>query len=251
MEKQNNRYKRQKMLKNWGESGQKRLQESRVLIAGAGGLGSPVALYLASAGVGSITICDMDCVDWSNLNRQILHTPQRIGLNKAISAAQTLSQFNQDIVVHTVTEKIDKENVGKLVKQSDIIVDCLDNFEARYLLMEQAVLYRVPYVYASVWGMEGRLTFFYPPDTPCLQCVFPESPVKEEIPIVGATAGVIGSLQALEVIKYLIGTGTVYYGNMLIWDGSINQFHTVKLHKREGCPICGSSRVSLPDEGGK
>ena len=115
MEKQNNRYKRQKMLKNWGESGQKRLQESRVLIAGAGGLGSPVALYLASAGVGSITICDMDCVDWSNLNRQILHTPQRIGLNKAISAAQTLSQFNQDIVVHTVTEKIDKENVGKLV----------------------------------------------------------------------------------------------------------------------------------------
>ena len=231
MEKQNNRYKRQKMLKNWGESGQKRLQESRVLIAGAGGLGSPVALYLASAGVGSITICDMDCVDWSNLNRQILHTPQRIGL--------------------TVTEKIDKENVGKLVKQSDIIVDCLDNFEARYLLMEQAVLYRVPYVYASVWGMEGRLTFFYPPDTPCLQCVFPESPVKEEIPIVGATAGVIGSLQALEVIKYLIGTGTVYYGNMLIWDGSINQFHTVKLHKREGCPICGRSRVSLPDEGGK
>lgn len=182
---------RQKMLKNWGESGQKRLQESRVLIAGAGGLGSPVALYLASAGVGSITICDMDCVDWSNLNRQILHTPQRIGLNKAISAAQTLSQFNQDIVVHTVTEKIDKENVGKLVKQSDIIVDCLDNFEARYLLMEQAVLYRVPYVYASVWGMEGRLTFFYPPDTPCLQCVFPESPVKEEIPIVGATAGKI------------------------------------------------------------
>ena len=108
MEKQNNRYKRQKMLKNWGESGQKRLQESRVLIAGAGGLGSPVALYLASAGVGSITICDMDCVDWSNLNRQILHTPQRIGLNKAISAAQTLSQFNQDIVVHTVKEKIDK-----------------------------------------------------------------------------------------------------------------------------------------------
>ena len=153
--------------------------------------------------------------------------------------------------MHTVTEKIDKENVGKLVKQSDIIVDCLDNFEARYLLMEQAVLYRVPYVYASVWGMEGRLTFFYPPDTPCLQCVFPESPVKEEIPIVGATAGVIGSLQALEVIKYLIGTGTVYYGNMLIWDGSINQFHTVKLHKREGCPICGRSRVSLPDEGGK
>lgn len=243
METQNSRYKRQIMLQNWGENGQKRLREARVLIAGAGGLGSPVALYLAAAGVGSMTICDMDCVDWSNLNRQILHTPQRIGLNKAVSAAQTLSQFNQDIAVRTVTEKIEEGNVEELVGQSDIVVDCLDNFETRYLLMEKAALHQVPYVYASVWGMEGRLTFFSPPDTPCLQCVFPESPAKEEIPIVGATAGVIGSLQALEVIKYLNGTGPVYCGRMLIWDGSINEFYTVKLHKKEGCPICGRCRA--------
>jgi adenylyltransferase/sulfurtransferase len=233
------RYNRQMMMEGWGEVTQKKLKESTVFIAGAGGLGSPVSIYLAVAGIGNIRICDFDSPDWSNLNRQILHNHNRIGTNKAVSAAQTLTELNPDIKVTAITDKIVAENVDELVDDADLIMDCMDNFPTRYLLNECAIRKGVPLVYGSIWGMEGRLSFIQPPETPCLRCIFPESPPQEVFPVVGATPGVIGSLQALEAIKYLSGTGKNIKGKLMVWDGINTEFRNLKAYKDPECPTCG------------
>ena len=222
------RYHRQMLIEGWGEKTQSKLKDSTVFVAGAGGLGSPVSIYLAVAGIGHIRICDFDSPDWSNLNRQILHDHTRIGINKAISAKMTIERLNPAVKVTAFTDKIVAENVDELVGDSDIILDCMDNFPTRYLLNECAIRKKIPMVYGSIWGMDGRLSFIQTPETPCLRCLFPEAPPSEVFPVLGTTPGVIGSLQALEAIKYLSGVGTSLKGRLLVWDGGRVEFKTFK-----------------------
>lgn len=233
------RYHRQMMMEGWGEETQKKLKGATVFIAGAGGLGSPVSIYLAVAGIGNIRICDFDSPDWSNLNRQILHDHTRIGVNKAISAQITIKKLNHSIRIAAFTDKIVAENVDELVGEADIIVDCMDNFPTRYLLNESAIRKKIPLVYGSIWGMDGRLSFIQSPETPCLRCLFPEAPPSETFPVLGTTPGVIGSLQALETIKYLSGQGTNLKGKLLVWDGARVEFRTFRAAKDPACPTCG------------
>ncbi len=232
------RYNRQMMMEKWGEDVQIKLKNSTVFIAGAGGLGSPVSIYLAVAGVGNIRICDFDSPDWTNLNRQILHNHNRIGTNKALSGKQTIEELNPHISVTAFTDKIVAENVDELVGDADIILDCMDNFPTRYLLNESAIGKNIPLVYGSIWGMEGRLSFINPPETPCLRCMFPEAPPSETFPVVGATPGVIGSLQALEAIKYLTGTGDNIKNKILVWEGRGVEFKKYKAYKDPECAVC-------------
>ena len=233
-----NRYGRQILLDNWGAQGQHRLKTSTVFIAGAGGLGSPATIYLAVAGVGRIRICDMDSLEPTNLNRQILHDHTRVGLNKAVSARQTLELTNPHVEVTALTETIGADNVDRLVGDADIVVDCLDNFATRYVLNDSAMRLHIPLVYGSVWGMEGRLSFFQPPETPCLRCLFPEGPPKGVFPVVGVTPGVIGTLEAMEALKFLTGLGGNFKSKLLVWDGSAMTFKTLPIKRDPQCPVC-------------
>ena len=233
------RYGRQMMLAGWGQETQEKLKEATAFVAGAGGLGSPLTIYLAVAGIGHIRVCDFDAPELSNLNRQILHDDTRIGVNKAVSAKRTLETLNPDIQVTALTDKVVAENVDEMVGNADVIVDCMDNFPTRYLLNEAAIRKQIPMVHGSVWGLEGRLSFIQPPETPCLRCLFPEAPPPEVFPVVGATPGVIGTLQAVETIKYLAGVGTNLKGKFLIWDGLEMEFMTVAFRKDPDCPACG------------
>jgi molybdopterin/thiamine biosynthesis adenylyltransferase len=235
-------YHRQMLIDGWGEEAQAKLKNSTVFIAGAGGLGSPVAIYLAVAGIGNIRICDFDNLDLTNLNRQILHDHTRIGINKAISGKSTIENMNPHVKVMALPEKIGPENIDNLVGYSDIIVDCMDNFPSRYLLNESAIRKNIPLVYGSIRGMEGMLSFMQSPETPCLRCLFPEAPPEEVFPVVGATPGVIGTLQALETIKYLTGIGTNIKGKLLIWNGGNIEFRIFKAQKDPGCPTCGDKK---------
>lgn len=233
------RYQRQTILSEWGVETQERLKSTRVLIAGAGGLGCPAALNLALAGVGHITICDFDTVEISNLNRQFLHTEKRIGTSKAFSAKETLLSLNSEIIVKAISQKITDQNVDDIVGDAQVIVDCLDNFSARYALNACAVRKGVPMVHGAIWGLEGRVVFLHPPKTPCLACIFPKAPARGQVPAVGAVSCMTGSLQALETIKYLTSVGRLLDGRMLIIDGSIMAFQELEVLRNPACPVCG------------
>ena len=235
-------YQRQMMVDGWGPETQERLKNSTVFVAGAGGLGSPVAIYLAVAGVGHLRVCDFDSPEWSNLNRQILHDPTRLGVNKALSAKETLERLNPLVRVDALAEKITAESVDRLVGEARIIVDGMDNFETRYLLNECAIRKKIPLVYGSIRGMEGRMSFIHSPETPCLRCLFPEAPPKEIFPVVGAVPGVIGTLQALEALKYLTRIGQPLKGRLLVWDGEYTEFQTLKVRRNPECPACAKLR---------
>jgi molybdopterin/thiamine biosynthesis adenylyltransferase len=236
------RYHRQMLMKGWGEETQSRLKASTVFVAGAGGLGSPVSIYLAAAGVGTIRICDFDSVELTNLNRQILHDHTRTGVNKAISGKTTLERINPEISITTICDKIVTENVDSLAGDADIIIDCLDNFPARYLLNDCVIRKNIPLVFGGIWGIDGRLSFIHSPETPCLRCIFPEAPPLEVFPVLGATAGVIGSLQALEAVKYLTKTAPTLKGELLVWEGCTTSFHKFKTKKDPACPSCGGKQ---------
>ncbi len=232
------RYERQMMIAKWGESGQQKLKSATVFVAGAGGLGSPLLYYLAAAGIGTIRVCDFDSVELSNLNRQILHSSARMGMNKAESAKKTLHETNEFVVIQTITEKIHNANVTELIGTSDIIVDCLDNFETRHVLNKISVEKRIPLVHAGVEGFRGQITFLHPPETPCLACFIPREVKKEKFPILGATPGVIGALQAMEVMKYLAGMGETLKNRLLLFDGLSMEFSTIKLTRNPTCRVC-------------
>ena len=233
------RYHRQIILPGWGEDGQEKVKQATVFIAGAGGLGCPVSIYLAAAGVGTLRICDFGEPELSNLNRQVLHTEEDIGKNKALSAKETIAKINPQVKVENFSDKIEKKTIAQLVGNAQIIVDCMDNFPTRHVLNEHAVKSGLPFVHAGVSGMSGQITFIHTPETPCLYCTFPGSPPPEVFPIVGATAGVIGTLEALEVLKYLTGKGNLLKNRMLFWDGELMNFHEITLQKDPRCPICG------------
>jgi Dinucleotide-utilizing enzymes involved in molybdopterin and thiamine biosynthesis family 2 len=237
-----NRYLRQLPL--FGEEGQFKLATTSVFIAGAGGLGSPVATYLAAAGVGRIVLLDGDTVDTTNLNRQFLHCTADIGREKAQSGVEKLSALNPEIQVSAVCERLTKENVAALIGDCNIIVDALDNDETRLILAEFAVQNGLPYFHAAVSGFSGQFAAFYPNEGPCYFCVFSADESKEKktaFPIVGATAGIVGSMEAGEVIKYITGKGKSV-GKLFIWDGLNNSLNSIDIEKDENCPVCGKQK---------
>jgi adenylyltransferase/sulfurtransferase len=231
------RYTRQIPL--FGEEGQERLKESVIFIAGAGGLGSPVALYLAAAGVGRLLIADDDAVDLTNLNRQILHGGRSVGERKTKSAARRLSDLNADIEITVIDRRIDEESISGMVDGADGIIDAMDTFEVRYLLNKAAHEEGIPLFHGGIRGFYGQATTIIPKETACLSCIFPHPPPKEVIPVIGATAGVIGSVQANEVLKYLLGMGELLTNRLLLWDGMRSEIDTIAVERNPGCPFCG------------
>jgi molybdopterin/thiamine biosynthesis adenylyltransferase len=245
-ERERDRYKRQLML--FGDEGQERLKKAHIFIAGAGGLGSPVSLYLAVAGVGMITIADMDVVDQTNLNRQILHTDRDIGKKKTVSAEEKLSAINPDIRINAIYTRIDETNAVRLIGNADGIVDAMDNYPTRYLLNDVAIRKKIPLFHGAIRGFYGQATTIIPGKTPCLKCIFPKAPPKEIFPVVGATPGVIGTVQATEVLKFLLGSGDLLTGRLFIWDGLAGRAEEIYAERIPCCPACGSI---TPEKGGK
>lgn len=233
-----NRYARQIPL--IGEDGQKMLEEASVFIAGAGGLGSPVSMYLADAGVGEIRIADLDVIEESNLNRQILHPASRLGTLKAESAKETLSALNPECRVVSFAEKIDADSVFRMADGADLIIDCMDNFETRYILNEASQKLNIPLLHGAVSGYSGQITLIIPGVTPCLSCIFPKALTTESAPVLGASAGVVGSMQALEAVRFLTGKPTLA-GKLLLYDGAANTVDIFSVKKSSRCKVCGET----------
>jgi len=239
------RYSRHLLVTEIGEAGQLKLLDSRVLLIGAGGLGSPAALYLAAAGVGTLGIIDADVVDDSNLQRQIIHNTERIGQYKADSAREAITALNPDVKVNTYIERLDETNVKKLVDEYDVIVDGTDNFPTRYLLNDAAVLANKPVVHGSVFRFEGQVTVFKPYDGPCYRCLYPEPPPPSLAPscgeagVLGVLPGIIGLLQATEAIKLLLGIGDPVVGRLRTYDALAGEFNELRLFRDPHCLACG------------
>jgi molybdopterin/thiamine biosynthesis adenylyltransferase/rhodanese-related sulfurtransferase len=244
---QRNRYQRHLLLPEVGEAGQQRLLESKVLLLGAGGLGSPAALYLAAAGVGTIGIVDMDVVDSSNLQRQILHNLDRLGERKVDSAKKTITDMNPDVDVVTYDVRLGAENVLDIINSYDVIVDGTDNFPTRYLVNDAALLKKIPVVHGSIFRFEGQATVFYPYQGPCYRCLVPEPPPAELAPscaeagVLGVLPGIIGSIQAVEAIKLLLDLGEPLVGRLLAYDALEQSFRTFKIRRDPECPACGEN----------
>jgi len=242
---QRNRYQRHLLLPEVGDAGQQKLLASKVLLLGAGGLGSPAALYLAAAGVGTIGIIDMDVVDASNLQRQILHNLDRVGERKVDSAKKTLTALNSDVNVVTYDVRLGADNVLQIIDGYDLIVDGTDNFPTRYLVNDAALLKRIPVVHGSIFRFEGQATVFAPYEGPCYRCLIPEPPPPELAPscaeagVLGVLPGIIGSIQAIEAIKLLLGLGDPLIGRLLAYDSLEQSFRTFKVNRDPNCPSCG------------
>jgi adenylyltransferase/sulfurtransferase len=232
------RYWRQIQIDGIGKEGQERLKAARVVIAGAGGLGSVISIYLVAAGIGKIRIIDHDVVELSNLNRQILYGDSDVGKKKTEVAVDKLQFLNPDIRIEALSETITERNADKLFSDFDAIVDAMDNFPIRYLLNEMAIKNKIPLFHGAVRGFEGRVTTIIPGISPCLRCIFPRPPEPEITPVVGVTPAVIGSIQATEVIKYILGIGQMLAGRLLVYDGRSMEFMEVKLERHPGCQVC-------------
>ncbi len=242
---QRNRYQRHLLLPEVGEKGQQRLFDAKVLMLGAGGLGSPAALYLAAAGVGTIGIIDMDVVDASNLQRQVLHNTTRIGERKVDSAKKTLELLNPDLVVTTYDTRLGADNILAIIDGYDLIVDGTDNFPTRYLVNDASLLKKIPVVHGSIFRFEGQVTVFHPYVGPCYRCMIPEPPPAELAPscaeagVLGVLPGIVGSIQALEAIKMILDLGDSLVGRLLAFDALEETFRTFKLRRDPACPACG------------
>ncbi len=242
---QRNRYHRHLLLPEIGDSGQQKLLASKVLLLGAGGLGSPAALYLAAAGVGTLGIVDMDVVDASNLQRQILHNMERVGERKVDSAKKTLTAINPDVNVVTYDVRFGADNILDIIEGYDVVVDGTDNFPTRYLLNDASLLKHIPVVHGSIFRFEGQVTVFDPYNGPCYRCLLPEPPPPELAPscaeagVLGVLPGIIGSIQALEAIKILLDLGDPLRGRLLAYDALEQSFRTFKVRRDPSCPACG------------
>ncbi len=242
------RYSRHIILKEVGAKGQKKLLNSKVLIIGAGGLGAPAAMYLAAAGVGTIGIVDADQVDLSNLQRQIIHTTQDIGKPKVISAKETMEAINPDVMVKPYYAFVSSENIMELIADYDFIIDGTDNFPVKFLINDACVMAKKPFSHAGIIRFQGQLMTYVPGQGPCYRCVFRDPPPKDAVPtckqagVLGAMGGVIGSLQAMEAIKFLLGKGELLAGWLLTYDALAMKFRRVPLPKHtDDCPVCGSN----------
>jgi len=242
---QRDRYGRHLLIPEVGEAGQLKLLDAKVLLLGAGGLGSPAALYLAAAGVGTIGIVDADTVDASNLQRQILHNTGRLGQYKTESARETINALNPEVKVVEHRERLSAENALDLIGDYDLIVDGTDNFPTRYALNDASVILGKPVVHGSIFRFEGQATVFAPGQGPCYRCLFPEPPPSELAPscaeagVLGVLPGIVGSLQAVEAIKLILGIGDPLIGRLLLYDALETSFRELKLRRDPECPACG------------
>ncbi|HYX45081.1 MAG TPA: molybdopterin-synthase adenylyltransferase MoeB [Acidimicrobiales bacterium] len=242
---QRNRYHRHLLLPEVGEEGQQKLLDAKVLLLGAGGLGSPAAMYLAAAGVGTLGIIDMDVVDESNLQRQILHNLDRVGERKVDSAKKTLTALNPDVDVVTYDVRLGADNVLDVIDGYDVIVDGTDNFPTRYLVNDASLVKRIPVVHGSIFRFEGQVTVFAPYVGPCYRCLVPEPPPADLAPscaeagVLGVLPGIVGSIQAMEAIKVVLDLGDPLVGRLLAYDALEEKFRTFKVGRDPQCPACG------------
>jgi molybdopterin/thiamine biosynthesis adenylyltransferase/rhodanese-related sulfurtransferase len=243
---QKTRYSRHTLLPEVGEAGQAKLLDSKVLLIGAGGLGSPAALYLAAAGVGTLGIVDFDTVDASNLQRQILHSMDRIGQAKVESARETLQALNPDVKIEPYRVRLSAENVLQIMSGYDLVVDGGDNFPTRYLVNDASLHLRIPVVHGAIFRFEGQASVFNPYDGPCYRCLFPQPPPPELAPscaeagVLGVLPGIIGSIEAMEAIKVLLGIGEPLIGKLLTYDALTQDFRQLKLRRNPECPACSN-----------
>ena len=241
------RYSRHIILPEVGGEGQSTLLESKVLLVGAGGLGSPAAYYLAAAGIGNMGIIDFDTVDLSNLQRQIIHNTERIGMLKTESAKKTIEALNPDVKVTVFNEKLTSENIMRLFEGYDYILDGTDNFATRYLINDACVLTGKTNIHGSIFRFEGQVTVFKPKEGPCYRCLYPEPPPPGLVPncqeggVLGVLAGIIGNLQVVETLKLILGQGETLIGSLLLYDALKTEFRKLKLKRDPNCPICSDS----------
>jgi molybdopterin/thiamine biosynthesis adenylyltransferase/rhodanese-related sulfurtransferase len=241
---QRERYRRHLVIPEVGEAGQRRLLESKVLLLGVGGLGSPAALYLAAAGVGTLGLVDMDVVDLSNLQRQVLHRQAAIGRAKTASAKEAIAALNPDVQVETYPERLTAENVLQILQGYDLVLDGGDNFPTRYLLNDACVIQKKPNIHGSVARFEGQVTTLLPGQGPCYRCLYPEPPPPELAPscaeagVLGVVPGVVGLLQATEAVKLLLGQGELLVGRLLAFDALAAEFTTLRVRRDPTCPVC-------------
>lgn len=240
------RYSRHILLPQIEYDGQEKLTQSHVLIVGAGGLGSPVAMYLAASGVGTLTICDFDTVDLTNLQRQIIHTTQSVGINKAVSAQQTIFEINPDTIVHTVQKKSTPAEMAALVAQVDVVVDCSDNFATRYTLNRLCFEHKTPLVSGAAIRFEGQITVFdfRQEASPCYHCLYPDTGSDQEMRcadngVFAPLVGMIGTAQAAETLKLLLNIGEPLQGRLLLLDALTAEWRTIKLARDAACAVCG------------
>jgi molybdopterin/thiamine biosynthesis adenylyltransferase/rhodanese-related sulfurtransferase len=240
------RYSRHLLIPEVGEEGQLKLLDSRILLIGAGGLGSPAALYLAAAGVGRLGIVDADIVDETNLQRQIAHSLDTLGSPKVDSAKRSINALNPDVEVRTYRERLTSENIDRILDEGwDVIVDGADNFPTRYLVNDASVWHDIPVVHGSIYRFEGQVTVFKPGGGPCYRCLFPEPPPPELAPscaeggVLGVLPGIVGSLQTNEALKLVLGVGEPLVGRLLLFDALATEFSEVRIERRADCPVCG------------
>jgi len=241
------RYSRHIILTEVGGLGQTKLLESKILVIGAGGLGSPTALYLAAAGVGTLGIIDHDIVDISNLQRQILHGTSDVGQSKVVSAKATLNEINPDVEIVMYQQRLSSENVFQLFEDYDLVIDGCDNFPTRYLINDACVMMGKPNIHGSIFQFEGQVTIFYPGKGPCYRCLYPSPPPPgmapscQEAGVFGVLPGIVGSVQAVEAIKVLLEIGDPLIGQLLLFDALGMSFKRMRLHQDSECPICGAN----------
>jgi len=231
------RYERQ--IRIFGADGQERLKNAKVFVAGAGGLGSAISIYLAAAGIGGIRIVDHEKIELSNLNRQILYCDEDVGREKAASAEEKLKKINPDVSLEAISETIEENNVLELVDDFDLIVDAMDNFHTRYLLNRTAIVKNIPFFYGAINGLYGQATTIIPGKTACLRCIFPEPPLSMTFPVVGATCGVIGCIQVTEIVKYIVKMGSSLENRLLLWDGLNAKIDEIEIERNPSCEDCG------------
>ena len=255
-EQQIERYSRHIILKEVGGKGQQKFLDGKVMIIGAGGLGSPIALYLAAAGVGTIGIADADTVDLSNLQRQIAHHTRDIGTAKVLSAKEKMVAMNPDVRVNTYETWINAENIMEIIKDYDFVIDGTDNFAAKFLINDACVLAGKPYSHGGILQFDGQTMTVKPGESPCYRCIFPAPPPKDAIPtcsqagVIGVLPGVIGTIQATEAVKYLLGKGDLLTGRLLTYNALRMKFREIPIRKNPKCPICGENPTitELKDE---